>query len=78
MKKINKVLISVFNKSSLSDILGTLKKHQIEIISTGGTKKFIEDNDINVTSVEDNTDTKAQTEVHFALRPLINQTELSR
>ena len=56
MKKINKVLISVFNKSSLSDILGTLKKHQIEIISTGGTKKFIEDNDINVTSVEDITE----------------------
>ncbi len=56
MKKINTVLISVFNKSSLSGILETLKKYQIKIISTGGTKKFIENCGIKVESVENITE----------------------
>ena len=43
MKKIKKALISVSDKSDLETILSHLKKYNIEIISTGGTYKFIKD-----------------------------------
>ncbi|MEK9639002.1 MAG: hypothetical protein VW126_05075 [Pelagibacteraceae bacterium] len=43
MKKISKALISVSDKSNLDDILKALKQHNVEIISTGGTYKYIKD-----------------------------------
>ncbi len=41
MNKAKKALISVSDKSNLKDILKTLKKYKIEIISSGGTYKEI-------------------------------------
>ena len=41
MKKIKKALISISDKQNLKKLLRTLKKHEIEIISSGGTYKEI-------------------------------------
>ena len=35
MNKITKALISVSDKTNLETVLGALKKHNVEIISTG-------------------------------------------
>ncbi len=42
-EKIKTALISVSDKSNLSEVLKTLKKYNINIISSGGTYKFIKD-----------------------------------
>lgn len=39
--KITTALISVYNKTGLEEIVSTLKSQKIKIISTGGTKSFI-------------------------------------
>ena len=44
MKKIKKALISVSDKQNLDLLLKNLLKHDIEIISSGGTYKHIFDN----------------------------------
>ncbi len=54
-KKINSVLISVFDKEGLDGILDVLKAHQVTIYSTGGTQAYIEKRGINVEAVEDLT-----------------------
>ncbi len=41
MQKIKRVLISVSNKKNLKQILKTLKKHKVQVISSGGTFKEI-------------------------------------
>ena len=41
MKKINKALISVYDKKNLNLLLKNLSKHKIEIISSGGTFREI-------------------------------------
>ncbi len=41
MRKIKRALISVSNKKNLKDLLNSLKKNKIEIISSGGTYKEI-------------------------------------
>ena len=41
MKKIKKALISVSDKRNLKDLLKTLTKYKIELISSGGTYKEI-------------------------------------
>jgi len=41
MKKIKKALISVSNKENLQNLLKSLTKHKIELISSGGTYKEI-------------------------------------
>ena len=41
MKKIKRALISVSDKKNLKFLLNTLKKNNIEIISSGGTYKEI-------------------------------------
>lgn len=51
-RKITRALISVTDKTNLTMLVETLHKNKIEIISTGGTKKFIEDLGIPVTSIE--------------------------
>ena len=56
MRKISSALISVFNKDGIEEIATKLHNQNIKIISTGGTKSFIENLGIQVTSVESITD----------------------
>lgn len=51
-KKITNCLISVFSKEGIEPIVRKLNSLNIKIISTGGTKDFIEKLGIEVTSVE--------------------------
>lgn len=51
-KKIQSALISVFDKSGLEPVLQVLTDLGIQIYSTGGTQKFIEENGFACTSVE--------------------------
>ena len=51
-KKIKSALISVFDKEGLLPIITLLKQNNITIYSTGGTQKFIEENDGNCIAVE--------------------------
>jgi len=51
-KKIKTALISVYHKENLDVILNRLNELDIKIISTGGTKSFIESMNIPVTAVE--------------------------
>ena len=55
MKKIKNALISVFYKDNLEPVVKKLNALGVNIFSTGGTQKFIEDLKINVTPVEDLT-----------------------
>src|SRR3989344_9699647 len=55
-KKISSALISVFNKDGLDEIVKLLAKHNVKIISTGGTAEFIRKLGIKVTLVEEVTD----------------------
>ena len=52
MEKIKSVLISVFNKRGIDELCSKLHQNNIEIISTGGTKSYIEKLNIPVTAVE--------------------------
>ena len=56
MRKISTALISVFNKDGIKEIATKLHNQNIKIISTGGTKSFIVNLGIPVTSVESITD----------------------
>ena len=53
MNKIKTALISVWDKTNIIELANFLQKNNIEIISTGGTKKILEENNINVISVND-------------------------
>ena len=55
MKKIKTALISVFHKDGIEDLLQVLSENDVEILSTGGTKSFIENLGYQVRSVEDLT-----------------------
>ena len=55
-KKISSALISVFNKDGLGPIVKKLNEQGVTIFSTGGTQKFINDLNIDVTAVENITD----------------------
>ena len=52
MKNIKSALISVFYKDGLEQVVNKLSELKIDIYSTGGTKKFIEELGYNVKSVE--------------------------
>ena len=54
-KEIKNVLISVFDKDGLSPIIHKLSEFSVNIFSTGGTKRFIENEGVNVTAVENLT-----------------------
>jgi len=56
VKKIQTVLISVYNKEKILPLVSLLNKKNIKIISTGGTEKFLTQHNIPVTSVESITD----------------------
>ncbi|ELR72646.1 Phosphoribosylaminoimidazolecarboxamide formyltransferase [Fulvivirga imtechensis AK7] len=55
LKKIQSALISVYYKDNLEPIVKLLAENNVEIFSTGGTQKFIEDLGAPVTAVEDLT-----------------------
>ncbi len=55
MKKIKRVLISLFDKSKILKSIDVFKKYNIEIISTGGTKDFLVKNGCEVKSIEEIT-----------------------
>ncbi len=48
---IKRALISVYDKSNLLTLANFLVKHNVEIISTGGTFKYLSDNGINATDI---------------------------
>lgn len=52
MKKIKSALISAFYKNNLEPIIKKLALLGVDIYSTGGTQKYIEELGVNVTSVE--------------------------
>ncbi len=52
LKRISSALISVYYKDRLEPIVDLLNELNVKIVSTGGTKDFIEDRGIKVTSVE--------------------------
>jgi len=56
MKKVKKILISLYNKDCISPLIKLVEKYNIEIISTGGTQKALEEYGVKVTSVENLTD----------------------
>ena len=51
-----RALLSVWDKTNIVDLAKFLISNKIEIISTGGTKKILEDNGIKVISVSDITE----------------------
>ena len=53
--KIQNALISVFNKDGLGPIVDKLNELGVQIFSTGGTQKFIEDRGVEVVPVEELT-----------------------
>jgi phosphoribosylaminoimidazolecarboxamide formyltransferase/IMP cyclohydrolase len=55
IKKIRSALISVYYKEKLEKVIKKLQESDVKIISTGGTRQFIEDHGVKVTSVEDLT-----------------------
>lgn len=55
MNKISKALISVSDKTNLETLLTILKKYNIEIISTGGTFKFIKDKGFDCIEISEYT-----------------------
>jgi phosphoribosylaminoimidazolecarboxamide formyltransferase / IMP cyclohydrolase len=55
LKKINRALISVSDKTGLAEFAQKLAKHNIEIISTGGTAKLLREAGLTVRDVSDLT-----------------------
>lgn len=55
MIQIKTALISVYKKEGVVDLAHVLKKHNVEILSTGGTAKLLRENGIEVTDVSDYT-----------------------
>ncbi|OWZ84738.1 bifunctional phosphoribosylaminoimidazolecarboxamide formyltransferase/IMP cyclohydrolase [Natranaerobius trueperi] len=53
--KVSRVLISVYDKSNVLNLAKTLEACGTEIISTGGTLKYLQDNGVDVRGVEDIT-----------------------
>ena len=53
--KINRVLISVFDKTGIVELAQSLNDHHVEILSTGGTAKALRDANILVKDVSDYT-----------------------
>lgn len=55
MKKIERALISVSDKTGIIEFAKELSKRNVEILSTGGTHKLLSENQIPVKKVEDYT-----------------------
>lgn len=54
-KKIKSVLISVFDKTGLEELLSLFKDNKTDIYSTGGTWDYLKENGLNAIKVEDIT-----------------------
>jgi phosphoribosylaminoimidazolecarboxamide formyltransferase/IMP cyclohydrolase len=52
---IKRALISVYDKKNILTLANYLKEHQVEILSTGGTFKYLKENGIAVTEVSEVT-----------------------
>ncbi|MDW8799773.1 bifunctional phosphoribosylaminoimidazolecarboxamide formyltransferase/IMP cyclohydrolase [Clostridium sp. A1-XYC3] len=52
---LKRALISVFNKDGVLDLARFLVSMKVEILSTGGTYKYLKDNNINVTEISEVT-----------------------
>jgi len=55
MKKINSVLISVYDKSGLMELISLFKKNSTTVYSTGGTWTFLKENGLDPVKVENIT-----------------------
>ena len=55
MIKIKTALISVYDKSGILELAQKLFDNNVEMISSGGTSKYLKENNIKVTEVEDYT-----------------------
>ena len=55
MEKIQRALISVYDKTDLLDIANVLAQHGVEILSTGGTAQHLRDAGIDIIDVSDYT-----------------------
>lgn len=55
MMDINNALISVRDKTGLSDLVETLRNNEVEIIATLGTAEFLQDDGFTVTTVSEYT-----------------------
>ena len=55
MSKIERAIISVTDKTGISDFAKSLSKFEVEILSTGGTAKVLRENEISVTDISDYT-----------------------
>ncbi|MDO4695313.1 bifunctional phosphoribosylaminoimidazolecarboxamide formyltransferase/IMP cyclohydrolase [Porphyromonas sp.] len=53
--KIKRALVSVFEKDGLDEVIKCLHRHDVELVSTGGTQAFINKMGIDCTAVEDLT-----------------------
>ena len=53
--KINRALVSVFNKTGLPELGKSLEKLGVEILSTGGSAQALRDTGVSVTDVSDYT-----------------------
>jgi phosphoribosylaminoimidazolecarboxamide formyltransferase/IMP cyclohydrolase len=55
MKRIERALISVSDKTGLAEFAGRLNRHSIELISTGGTAKILREAGLEVRDISDLT-----------------------
>ena len=55
LKPINSILISVYNKNLLLPYIEILKNYRGQIISTGGTSKFLNEYGIDVIEIDELT-----------------------
>ena len=55
MKKIERALISTYDKTDLIDIANALVQHKVEILSTGGTAKHLRETGIEIIDVSEYT-----------------------
>jgi len=56
MKKIERAIVSVFDKDNIVDFVRSLEKFGIKILSTGGTGKLLRENNIEFERISDYTD----------------------
>ena len=55
MIKIKTALLSVFNKEGILELANELAKHNVEILSSGGTAKYLKTNNVAVTEISEYT-----------------------
>ena len=55
MIKIKTALLSVFNKEGILELAKELAKHNVEILSSGGTAKYLKTNNVAVTEISEYT-----------------------